>query len=239
MRTGLIVYKVGMTHIFDENNKHVAVTVLKVDNCKVLDVRTDVKNGYTALQLGAGVKKEKNITKPLLGHLKKSDSLSRDIHEFRVSEDCLLNVGDSILPSHFVKGQFVDVKARTKGRGYAGGMKRWNFRGLEDTHGVSVSHRSIGSTGQCQDPGRVFKGKKMPGHFGNENVTVQNLEVMEINDMEGYIMVRGAVPGAIGSVVYIYDAVKKSLPKEAVIPGSVIKSVLEQKIASEIGKTRE
>ena len=161
MRTGVIAYKMGMTHVFDENNKHVPVTVLKIDNCKVIDVKTVAKNGYTSVQLGAGVAKENKISKPLKGHLKKSGVTPKTIHEFRVSEDCLLNVGDEILPSTFVKGQYVDVSGRSIGKGYAGGMKRWNFRGLEATHGVSVSHRSLGGTGQNQDPGKVFKGKKI------------------------------------------------------------------------------
>ena len=221
MRTGLIAYKVGMTRVFDENNTHIPVTVLKIDNCKVLDVKTIDRDGYIALQLGAGQKREKNISKPVLGHLKKSNSLSRNIHEFRVSEDCLLNIGDQLLPSHFIKGQFVDVSGKTIGCGFSGGMKRWNFRGLEDSHGVSVSHRSVGSTGQCQDPGRVFKGKKMPGHYGNENVTLQNLLVVETDDENGYIMVRGAVPGSKGSVLYIKDAVKKVLSKDVPFPAGI------------------
>ncbi|MBD5398248.1 50S ribosomal protein L3 [bacterium] len=223
MRTGVIAYKMGMTHIFDENNKHVPVTVLKVDNCVVTDVKTVAKNGYTSVQLGAGIAKENKISKPLKGHLKKSGATPKTIHEFRVSEDCLLNVGDVVLPSTFIKGQYVDVSGKSIGKGYAGGMKRWNFRGLEATHGVSVSHRSVGGTGQNQDPGKVFKGKKMPGHLGDENVTIQNLLVVEANDDEGYILVRGAVPGATGSVVYVSDAVKSKLPAEAPIP-AVVKS---------------
>ncbi len=216
-----MAYKVGMTRIFDENNREVPVTVLKIDNCKVLDIKTKSKDGYVALQLGSGVKKEKNISKPLLGHLKKTNSLSRDICEFRVSEDCLLNVGDVLLPSHFKKGQYVDVQGKTIGHGYAGGMKRWNFRGLEDSHGVSVSHRSIGSTGQCQDPGRVFKGKKMPGHFGDETVTIQNLLVVDTDDANGYVMVRGAVPSFDGALLRVRDAVKKVLPKDVPFPAGI------------------
>lgn len=220
MRTGLIAYKVGMTRIF-ENNSHVPVTVLKIDNCKVLDVKTVERDGYIALQLGAGQKKEKNISKPVLGHLKKSNSLSRTIKEFRVSEDSVLSIGNELLPSHFIKGQFVDISGKTIGCGFSGGMKRWNFRGLEDSHGVSVSHRSVGSTGQCQDPGRVFKGKKMPGHYGNEKITLQNLLVVETNDKDGYIMVRGSVPGSKGSVLYIKDAVKKALSKDVPFPAGI------------------
>ncbi|MBP3615309.1 MAG: 50S ribosomal protein L3 [Alphaproteobacteria bacterium] len=233
MRTGLIAYKMGMTRVFDENNKHVPVTVLKIDNCKVIDVKTMDRDGYTSVQLGAGLRKESKISKSLKGHLAKSGALSREIREFRVSEDCLLNIGDEILPSHFVKGQFVDVSGRTIGKGYAGGMKRWNFRGLEDSHGVSVSHRSVGSTGQCQDPGRVFKGKKMPGHLGDVNVTVQNLVVVDTDDENGYILVRGAVPGATGSVVCIYDAVKRALPADAPVPASLKKSAKVEAPAEE------
>ena len=221
MRTGVITYKMGMTHIFDENNKHVPVTVLKVDNCKVVDVKTVAKNGYTSVQLGAGIAKEKKISKPLMGHLKKSGATPKVLREFRVSEDCLLNIGDEVLPSTFVKGQYVDVQGTSIGKGFAGGMKRWNFGGLEASHGVSVSHRSLGGTGQRQDPGKVFKGKKMPGHLGDETVTIQNLLVVETNDEEGYILVRGAVPGAKGSVVYVSDAVKSKLPAELPMPASV------------------
>ena len=223
MRTGVIAYKMGMTHIFDENNKHVPVTVLKIDNCKVIDVKTNEKDGYTSVQLGAGIEKENKISKPLKGHLKKSGATPKVIKEFRVSEDCLLNIGDEILPSTFIKGQFVDVSGKTIGKGFAGGMKRWNFGGLEATHGVSVSHRSIGGTGQNQDPGKVFKGKKMPGHLGDEQVTIQNLMVVDTDDENGYILVRGAVPGATGAVVCVYDAIKKTLPTDAPIP-AVVKS---------------
>lgn len=227
MRTGVIAYKMGMTHIFDENNKQVPVTVLKIDNCKVIDVKTKERDGYTSVQLGAGIAKENKISKPLKGHLKKSGASPKIIKEFRVSEDCLLNIGDEILPSTFVKGQFVDVSGKTIGKGYAGGMKRWNFRGLEASHGVSVSHRSLGGTGQRQDPGKVFKGKKMPGHLGNEQITIQNLLVVDTNDENGYILVKGAVPGATGSVVCVYDAVKKMLPNEAPIP-AIVKASKEE-----------
>ena len=236
MRTGLIAYKMGMTRVFDENNKHIPVTVLKIDNCKVIDVKTMSRDGYTSVQLGVGSVRENKVSKPMKGHFTKAGVLPKTVREFRVSEDCLLNIGDELLPSHFVKGQFVDVSGRSIGKGYAGGMKRWNFLGLEDTHGVSVSHRSLGSTGQCQDPGRVFKGKKMPGHLGDVNVTVQNLVVVDTDDENGYILVRGAVPGANGSVVCIYDAVKRNLPAEAPIPAS-LKNKAETK-ASE-GKAAE
>lgn len=229
MRTGVIAYKMGMTHIFNENNKHIPVTVLKIDNCKVIDIKTIARDGYTSVQLGAGIAKEKRISKPLKGHFAKSGASSKVIREFRVSEDCVLNIGDEILPSTFVKGQYVDVSGKSIGKGFAGGIKRWNFHGLEASHGVSVSHRAIGSTGQCQDPGKVFKGKKMPGHMGNTNITVQNLIVVETDDENGYILVCGAVPGSIGSVVCISDAVKNALPKEAPMPASLKSSKQETK----------
>lgn len=220
MRTGLIAYKVGMTRIF-ENNRHIPVTILAIDNCRVISVMSKDKNGYSAVQLGAGTAKEKHLSKPVLGHLKKAGASSRALHEFRVSEDCAVPVGAELVPSHFVKGQYVDVQGRSVGKGFAGGMKRWNFRGMEASHGVSVSHRALGGTGQRQDPGKVFKGKKMPGHLGDETITVQNLLVVEANDEGGYLLVKGAVPGADGSVVYVKDAVKRELPKEAPKPAGI------------------
>lgn len=209
MRTGLIAYKMGMTRVFDENNKHVPVTVLKIDNCKVIDVKTMARDGYTSVQLGAGIAKENRISKALKGHFAKSGVNAKEIREFRVSEDCLLNIGDEILPSHFVKGQFVDVSGRTIGKGYAGGMKRWNFRGLEATHGVSITHRSIGSTGNRMSPAKVWKGKKMPGHLGNEQVTIKNLKVVDIDPTDNVICVKGAIPGFSGRDVLIKTAKRK------------------------------
>jgi len=221
MRTGLIAYKVGMTRVF-ENNKHIPVTVLKIDNVHVVDVKTQEKNGYSAVQLGAGAAKEKRLAKPVLGHVKKAGAvLSKVLKEFRVSSENLLKVGDELAPSHFVKGQFVDVQGTSIGKGFAGGMKRWNFRGLEASHGVSVSHRSLGGTGQRQDPGKVFKGKKMPGHLGQETITVMNLLVVDTNDADGYILVKGAVPGADGSVVFVKDAAKRPAPKDAPLPAGL------------------
>jgi large subunit ribosomal protein L3 len=212
-----------MTRVFDESNRHVPVTVLRLDGCAVTRVKDVGSDGYVSVQLGAGSAKPKHVSKPVAGAIKKAglSRLPKVLREFRVSEDCLLNVGDEILPSHFVKGQFVDIQGRTIGKGFQGGMKRWNFRGLEASHGVSVSHRSLGGTGQRQDPGKVFKGKKMPGHMGDENVTVQNLLVVETDDENGYILVKGAVPGADGSVVYVYDAVKRALPKDAPMPAGI------------------
>jgi len=239
MRTGLIAYKVGMTRVF-ENNKHIPVTVLKIDNLRVVDVKTQEKNGYTAVQLGAGSAKAKSLSKPVLGHIKKAGAvLSKVLKEFRVSGENLLKVGDELAPSHFVKGQFVDVQGTTIGKGFAGGMKRWNFRGLEASHGVSVSHRSLGGTGQRQDPGKVFKGKKMPGHLGAETITVMNLLVVETNDADGYILVKGAVPGADGSVVFVHDAMKRPLHKDAPLPAGLKNSARAAVAAEPQAKTDE
>jgi large subunit ribosomal protein L3 len=216
-----------MTRIFDDKGRHVPVSVLVVGDCRVVAVKSsDGADGYSAVQLGSGHAREKNVKKPVLGHIKKSglDFLPKVLKEFRVSPDCALAVGDSLLPSHFVAGQFVDVAGITIGRGYQGGMKRWGFRGLEASHGVSVSHRSLGSTGQRQDPGKVFKNKKMPGRMGGKTVTMQNLRVVEANDAEGFILVKGAVPGSDGSMVFVRDAAKRPLPKDAPLPAGIIKA---------------
>lgn len=221
MRTGLIAKKIGMTRVFDENNAHVPVTVLQMNGCKVVSAKTEEENGYDSVQLGFDAAKEKNVSKSLKGHFKKNgvDAL-RKLVEFRVSKDCLLKAGDELAANHFVDGQFVDCQAYTKGKGFAGAMKRWNFAGLEATHGVSVSHRSHGSTGQCQDPGRVFKGKKMAGHYGDELQSTLNLKVVSTDVENGLILVKGAVPGSKGSYVVVKDAVKKEqrdLPVPAVL----------------------
>ena len=208
MRSGLIAEKIGMTRLFTDDGAHVPVTVLKVEGCKVVSVRTKDKDGYVALQLGFGTAKA-------------NSELKRKLVEFRVSEDCVLNPGDELSANHFVAGQFVDVVGTSLGKGFAGAMKRHNFAGLEATHGVSVSHRSLGSTGNRQDPGRVFKGKKMAGHLGAERVTVQNLKVVATDTDRGLIMVKGAVPGFEGAYVLIKDAVKKALPKEAPMPAGL------------------
>jgi large subunit ribosomal protein L3 len=222
MRSGMIAEKVGMTRIFDEKGSHIPVTVLKVGGQQVVSVKTKEKDGYTALQLGFGEAKAKNVAKPQKGLFAKAKvSPKKNLIEFRVSEDCLVDVGSEFSAEHFVVGQFVDVSGTTIGHGFSGGMKRWNFRGLEDTHGVSVSHRSHGSTGQCQDPGRVFPGKKMAGHDGAENVTVQNLEVVATDAERGLIMVKGGVPGFDGSIVTVVDAVKKPMHKDAPVPAGL------------------
>jgi len=222
MRTGLIAQKMGMTRLFTEAGEHVPVTVLKVDSCRVVAQRTKDRDGYTAVQLGYGKAKVKNVTKPMRGHFAKAKvEPSRRLAEFRVSEDALVDVGAEISAAHFVPGQFVDVAGATIGRGFAGAMKRHNFRGLEASHGVSVSHRSHGSTGQRQDPGKVFKGKHMAGHMGDVRVTVQNLKVVATDADKGLILVAGAVPGAEGGYVLVSDAKKKVAPKDAPFPAAL------------------
>ncbi len=222
MRTGLIAQKMGMTRVFAEDGRHVPVTVLSVKGCQVVAHRTAERDGYTAVQLGLGQAKVKRISKPMRGHFAKAQvEPKKKLAEFRVAEDALVPVGSEIKASHFVAGQYVDVVGTTIGKGFAGAMKRWNFRGLEASHGVSISHRSHGSTGNRQDPGRVFKNKKMAGHLGDERVTVQNLEVVSTDDEAGLILVRGAVPGAEGGFVLISDAVKKVAPKDVPYPAAV------------------
>ena len=199
MRTGLIAEKVGMTRVFDAEGAHVPVTVLKMAGCQVVAVRTAEKDGYTAVQLGIGKAKVKNVTKPMRGHFAKAKvEPKRRLVEFRVSADALLEVGAELSAEHFLPGQFVDVTANSIGKGFAGVMKRHNFGGLRASHGVSVSHRSHGSTGNRQDPGRTFPGKKMAGHLGDERITTQNLKIVSVDAERGLIMIRGSVPGANG-----------------------------------------
>lgn len=222
MRTGVIAKKIGMTRVFAADGAHVPVTVLALEGCQVVAQRTMEKDGYTALQLGAGTRKAKNTKKPQRGHFAKANVEPKaKLKEFRVSEDNLVEVGAEISAEHFVTGQKVDVAAITIGHGFTGAMKRWNFGGLRATHGVSVSHRSHGSTGQRQDPGKVFKGKKMAGHYGVERVTVQNLEILRTDAERGLILVVGATPGAEGTWVEVRDAVKKALPAEAPKPAAI------------------
>jgi len=205
MRSGLIAQKVGMTRLFAEDGSHVPVTVLKVESCQVVAVRTEEKDGYTAVQLGAGAAKASRTTKPLRGHFAKAKvEPKKKLAEFRVPPDALIEVGAELSADHFVAGQFVDVTGTSIGKGFAGGMKRWNFGGLRATHGVSVSHRSHGSTGNRQDPGKTFKNKKMAGHLGVER---------------GLILIEGAVPGPKGGWITVRDAVKKSQPKDLPKPG--------------------
>jgi large subunit ribosomal protein L3 len=222
MRTGLLAQKMGMTRIFAADGNHVPVTVLKVDHCQVVAVRTDETNGYNAVQLGVGKAKVKNVSKAQRGHFAKAKvEPKQKLAEFRVSKENLLEVGAELSAAHFVTGQFVDVVGTTIGKGFAGSMKRWNFGGLRATHGVSVSHRSHGSTGNRQDPGRTFPGKKMAGHLGVERVTQQNLKIVETDVEQGLIYVHGAVPGHEGSYVLVKDAVKRALPKEAPKPAAL------------------
>jgi len=220
MRSGVIAQKVGMTRIFTDAGEHIPVTVLKLDNCQVVAHRTIEKNGYVAVQLGSGTAKVKNVSKAERGHFAVAKvEPKRKMVEFRVSNDALIPVGAELTADHFVVGQFVDVSGTTTGKGFAGGMKRWNFGGLRATHGVSVSHRSIGSTGGRQDPGKTFKNKKMPGHLGAERVTTQNLRVVQTDADRGLILVEGAVPGVAGGWIHVRDAVKRALPKDAPLPG--------------------
>lgn len=214
-----------MTRVFTEDGRHVPVTVLTVSDCQVVAVRTEEKDGYTAVQLGAGRAKAKNTTKPMRGHFAAANvEPKRYVVEFRVSPDALVDVGAELSAEHFVAGQYVDVTGTSIGKGFAGVMKRWNFAGLEASHGVSISHRSHGSTGGRQDPGRTFKNKKMAGHFGVERVTTQNLKVVATDLDRGLIMIKGAVPGSEGGYVMVTDAVKRKRPKDAPFPAAVRKA---------------
>lgn len=222
MRTGVIAQKVGMTRVFGEDGGHIPVTVLKMDKCQVVGVKTAEKDGYVAVQLGIGAAKVKNVGKAMRGHYAKAKVEPKaKLAEFRVDADAVLDVGAEIVPGHFLAGQRVDVVATTKGKGFAGVMKRHNFRGLEASHGVSVSHRSHGSTGQRQDPGKVFAGKKMAGHLGQVRVTTQNVLVVSTDEARGLIFLRGAVPGAKGAYVLISDAVKGKKPKDLPFPAAL------------------
>jgi len=219
MRTGLIAQKLGMSRVFAEDGTHVPVTVLKVENCQVVAVRTEEKDGYSAVQLGVGTRRVKNVTKPQRGHFAKAQvEPKRKLAEFRVTKDALLNVGAELSVEHFLPGQFVDVIGISIGRGFQGVMKRHNFGGLRASHGVSVSHRSHGSTGQRQDPGKVFKNKRMAGHMGAGRVTTQNLAVVSTDAERGLILLRGAVPGFEGGYVLLRDAAKRRPPKDMKLP---------------------
>jgi len=225
MRTGVIAKKLGMARFFDEAGTHVPVTVLSLDGCQVVSHRTKDKDGYVALQLGAGAKKPKNTSKAMRGHFAKGEvEPKRTVAEFHVSEDNLIDVGAELTADHYLPGQKIDVTGTTVGKGFAGGMKRWNFAGLRATHGVSVSHRSLGSTGQRQDPGKTFKGKKMAGQYGQETVTTLNLTVWRVDTERGLILVKGAIPGAEGSYVKIRDAIKQAVPADAPKPGAFRKA---------------
>ena len=222
MRTGLIAQKLGMTRVFDADGNHVPVTVLKVDNCQVVAVRTRERDGYTALQLGVGATKIKNVSKPLRGHFAKAKIEPKaHLAEFRISEDALLPVSAEITAEHFVPGQFVDVVGVSIGKGYAGAMKRHNFGGLGASHGVSISHRSHGSTGQRQSPGKTFKNKKMAGQLGSAKVTTQSLKVISADAQRGILMIKGSVPGSAGSYVVVRDAAKRENPDGLPLPAAL------------------
>src|SRR5687768_15835683 len=222
MRTGVIAKKMGMTRLFQDDGRHVPVTVLSLEGVQVVARRETSSDGYTSVQLGAGSAKAKNLSKPQRGHFGKAEVEPKArLAEFRVSEDALLDVGAEISADHFAAGQLVDIQGVTQGKGFAGGMKRWGFGGLRATHGVSVSHRSLGSTGQRQDPGRVFKNKKMAGHMGAKNRTQQNLEVVRTDVERGLIFVKGSVPGHKGGWLLVKDAAKVARPNEAPYPAGV------------------
>ncbi|MDW4549800.1 50S ribosomal protein L3 [Defluviimonas sp. D31] len=222
LRSGVIAKKLGMTRLFLEDGRQVPVTVLQLDNLQVVAQRTAEKDGYSAVQLGAGTAKAKRTTAAMRGHFAKARvEPKRKVAEFRVSPENLIEVGEEITADHYFEGQFVDIAGTSIGKGFAGAMKRHNFGGLRASHGVSISHRSHGSTGQCQDPGKVFKGKKMAGHLGAVRVTTQNLQVVRTDSDRGLIMVKGSVPGSKGGWVTIKDAVKKPLPENVILPAAL------------------
>ncbi|MET4102845.1 large subunit ribosomal protein L3 [Roseovarius sp. MBR-78] len=228
LRSGVIAKKVGMTRLFMEDGKQVPVTVLQLDKLQVVAQRTPEQHGYSAVQLGAGTAKAKRTSQAMRGHFAAAKvEPKRRVAEFRVAPENLIAVGEEITADHYFEGQFVDVSGVSIGKGFAGAMKRHNFGGLRATHGVSVSHRSHGSTGQCQDPGKVFKGKKMAGHMGAARVTTQNLQVVRTDAERGLIMIKGAVPGSKGGWVTIKDAVKKPFPENAILPAA-LKSAAEE-----------
>ena len=241
MRSGIIARKMGMTRVFNEAGHHVPVTVVKLDDVQVIAVRNKVKDGYTAVQLGAGIAKAKNVSKPMRGHFAKANVLPKSkLAEFLVEEDAILEVGAKLAPSHFVTGQKVDVVGTTQGKGFAGAMKRHNFAGLRASHGVSVSHRSHGSTGQCQDPGKVFKGKKMAGQMGAVRSTTQNIEVVSVDNDEGVVLLCGAVPGPKNGWVLISDAIKVARPEDAPFPAGLVDDTIgAEMVPAEDAKAQE
>ena len=221
-RTGVIATKLGMSRVFGEGGRHIPVTVLKLDQCRVVGHRTEDRDGYCAMQIGVGLAKTKRMSKAnRTVYGKRNVEPPQKVAEFRVPNDAMVDVGVEIVADHFVAGQFVDLVGTSKGKGFAGAMKRHGFSGLRASHGVSISHRSHGSTGQCQDPGKVFKGKKMAGHMGDERVTIQNLEVVGTDSEKGVILVKGAIPGAKGGYVLISDALKRALPEGVPFPAGI------------------
>ncbi|MFK7939832.1 MAG: 50S ribosomal protein L3 [Roseovarius sp.] len=234
LRSGIIAKKVGMTRLFMEDGKQIPVTVLQLDKLQVVGNRTPDQHGYTAVQLGAGSVKAKRVSKAMRGNFAAAKvEPKRKVAEFRVSPEAMVDVGEEITANHYFEGQFVDVSGTSIGKGFAGAMKRHNFGGLRATHGVSISHRSHGSTGQCQDPGKVFKGKKMAGHMGAAKVTTQNLQVVRTDADRGLIMVKGAVPGSKGGWVTVKDAVKKPFPENAIVPAALASAAREAEKAAE------
>ena len=231
MRCGLIAKKIGMTRIFNDDGHSIPVSVLKMDNCQVISKKTKEIHGYDALQIGFGSKKPKNISKAERGHFSKNNVEPKEkIAEFRVSKDALIDVGKKIGANHFILGQKVDITGSSKGKGFAGAMKRHNFAGLRASHGVSISHRSHGSTGQCQDPGKVFKGKKMAGQLGNKRITTQNLSIAFIDAQEGLILVKGSIPGSKGGHVYIKDSIKAKINSDLPFPAGFVSNNDEETI---------
>ena len=224
-RTGVVAKKIGMSRYYTDAGMDIPVTLLQIEACQVVAIKTKLTDGYDAVQIGSGVAKVKNVSKPQRGHFAKAKVEPKvKVAEFRVSEDALLVPGQTIGVNHYVAGQYIDIAGWTKGKGFAGVMKRHNFAGLEASHGVSVSHRSHGSTGQRQDPGKVFKGKKMAGHMGTVRATAQNLEIVSIDEENGLLIVCGAVPGSKGAYVLVYDAMKKALPVSAPFPAGILSS---------------
>ena len=222
MRTGLIAKKLGMTRLFRDDGTHVPVTVLHLDEVQVVDARTQERDGYTAVQIGIGRAKVKNVTKPQRGHYARVKvEPKKKLVEFRVAADAVLQAGATLSAAHFVVGQKVDVTGTSQGKGFQGGMKRWNFAGLEASHGVSISHRSLGSTGNRQDPGKTFKNKKMAGHMGQDRITTLNLMVARVDVERGLIMIHGAVPGSAGTYVLVRDAIKRARHVDAPYPAAL------------------
>ena len=234
MRSGVIAQKVGMTRVYNDAGEHIPVTVLRLENCQVVAQRTEEKNGYSAVQVGVGRAKVKNTNKADRGHFGVANVEPKSkMVEFRVSSDNMIEVGAELIASHFVSGQLVDVTGTSIGKGFAGAMKRHNFGGLRASHGVSVSHRSHGSTGACQDPGKVFKGKRMAGHMGQTRVTTQNLEIVSTDVDRGLLLIKGAVPGSKGTWVTVRDAIKASLPADAPVPAGIREGAAPAEAATE------
>ena len=234
MRSGVIAQKVGMTRVYNDAGEHIPVTVLRLENCQVVAQRTEEKNGYSAVQVGVGRAKVKNTNKAERGQFAVANVEPKSkMVEFRVSSDNMIEVGAELIASHFVSGQLVDVTGTSIGKGFAGAMKRHNFGGLRASHGVSVSHRSHGSTGACQDPGKVFKGKRMAGHMGQTRVTTQNLEIVSTDVDRGLLLIKGAVPGSKGTWVTVRDAIKASLPADAPVPAGIREGAAPAEAATE------